>query len=162
MRQRFQSGERIYEVEVERTGESYRATVDGQVLDFEVLDMQPGLISLRVQGKPATVYWAADEGEKWLSMSGCTYRLEKPRPSMLQASGDAAGGQTVRSPMPAQVRAVQVEVGQAVEQGQTLLLLEAMKMEIRVRAPAAGKVTRLLVAEGQTVAKEQVLVEMEG
>jgi hypothetical protein len=87
MRQRYQSGDRVYEVEVEREGESYRATIDGQVFAFEVLDMQPGVISLRVQGKPTTIYWAQDESTRWLSMSGCTYRLEKPRPSALQAPG---------------------------------------------------------------------------
>ena len=47
-----------------------------------------------------------------------------------------------------------------VEKGQTLLLLEAMKMEIRVSAPRAGQVSRLLVREGQTVQKDQVLVEI--
>jgi len=64
--------------------------------------------------------------------------------------------------MPAQVRAVQVAEGERVEKGATLLLLEAMKMEIRVRAPAAGRVARLLAAEGQAVEKDQLLVEMEG
>jgi biotin carboxyl carrier protein len=62
--------------------------------------------------------------------------------------------------MPAQVRAVQVAEGEQVEKGQTLLLLEAMKMEIRVRAPGAGRVARLLVSPGQAVEKEQVLVEV--
>jgi acetyl/propionyl-CoA carboxylase alpha subunit len=161
MRQRFQSGERVYEVEVERRGESYQAKIDGQAFEFEVLDMQPGLISLRVQGKPAAIYWAADEGVKWLSMSGCTYRLEKPKPAAMHASGEITGAESIRSPMPAQVRAVQVQIGQEVEKGETLLLLEAMKMEIRVRAPAAGRVTRLMVEEGQSVIKEQMLLEME-
>jgi biotin carboxyl carrier protein len=161
MRKRFQSGDRIYEVNVERSGEGYQADVDGEVFAFELLDAQPGQVSLRVQGKPATVYYAVDDGGAWLSMAGCTYHLEKPRPTAAQAARDGAGEGTVRSPMPAQVRAVQVSEGQAVEQGQTLLLLEAMKMEIRVRAPADGRVARLLVAEGQSVLKEQVLVEME-
>jgi biotin carboxyl carrier protein len=161
MRQRYQSGNRVYEVEVEREGESYRATIDGKVFAFEVLDTEPGAISLRVEGKPTTIYWAQDESTRWLSMSGCTYRLEKPRPSALQPAGEAVGGEAVRSPMPAQVRAVQVAEGQRVEGGETLLLLEAMKMEIRVRAPSAGQVARLLVAEGQPVGKDQVLVEME-
>ncbi len=62
--------------------------------------------------------------------------------------------------MPAQVRAVKVAAGEAVEHGQVLLLLEAMKMEIQIKAPAAGRVTRLLAAEGQTVDREQLLVEI--
>jgi biotin carboxyl carrier protein len=62
--------------------------------------------------------------------------------------------------MPAQVRAVQVEEGEKVEKGQTLLLLEAMKMEIRIKAPASGSVKRLLVEAGQTVEKDQLLAEV--
>jgi biotin carboxyl carrier protein len=63
--------------------------------------------------------------------------------------------------MPALVRAVQVAEGAAVQPGQTLLLLEAMKMEIRVASPREGIVARLLVRPGQTVAHGQVLAELE-
>lgn len=166
MRYRFQSGDRVYEVQIERAGEIYRAVIDGQSYEFEVLDAQPGTLSLRMAGRPATIYWAAapstsEGGGQWLSADGCTYRLEKPRPKAARGAGDAATGETIRAPMPAQVRAVQVAEGEQVEKGQTLLLLEAMKMEIRVRAPSAGKVARLLAVEGQAVEKEQVLVEME-
>jgi acetyl-CoA/propionyl-CoA carboxylase biotin carboxyl carrier protein len=73
---------------------------------------------------------------------------------------EPGGGQAVRAPMPAQVRAVQVAEGDEVEKGQTLLLLEAMKMEIRVKAPGAGRVARLLVTSGQSVEKEQLLAEL--
>ena len=45
--------------------------------------------------------------------------------------------------------------------GQTLLVLEAMKMEIRIQAPMDGVVKKLLVKQGQTVEREQVLVEIE-
>lgn len=163
MRFQFQSGERVYEVQLERRGDEYRALVDGQPLPFELMDSQPGQLSARFEGRPVTVYWAIDGGRTWLSMNGCTYCLEKPRPAAPRSTtGGAGGAGAVRSPMPAQVRAVQVSEGEQVEKGATLLLLEAMKMEIRVRAPAAGKVARLLAAEGQAVEKDQVLVEMEG
>jgi biotin carboxyl carrier protein len=59
--------------------------------------------------------------------------------------------------MPAQVRSVEVYEGEQVEKGQVLLLLEAMKMEIRIQAPRAGKVVKLSVGEGQPVERDQVL-----
>ncbi len=161
---KYQSGERVYEVALERDGNGFRASVDGQAYPVEVLDAQPGQISLRFAGRPLTVYWAGqDGGQAWLSLDGCAFKLEKPQPRRARSAGaDGAGGQAVRAPMPAQVRAVQVAEGDKVEKGQTLLLLEAMKMEIRVKAPAAGKVAKLLVKEGQAVEKEQVLAEVEG
>ena len=63
--------------------------------------------------------------------------------------------------MPARVRALQVAEGERVEAGQTLLLLEAMKMEIRLQAPRAGRIARLLASTGESVEREQVLVELE-
>jgi biotin carboxyl carrier protein len=62
--------------------------------------------------------------------------------------------------MPGQVRAVNVEEGALVTKGQTLLLLEAMKMEIRIQSPQNGVVRKLLVQQGQTVEREQMLIEI--
>ena len=160
MHYRYQSGEQIYEIDIERKGEHYQATIAGEVYAFELLDQQPGELSLRFNGKPVTLYWAVDGSQKWISQSGCTYRLEPPAPRSARGAGGGAEGGAVRAPMPAQVRAVQVQPGDLVEKGQTLLLLEAMKMEIHVRAPEAGRVARLLVKPEQAVDKDQVLVEL--
>ncbi len=160
MQYRFQSGNQVYEISIERQGEVFQATVDGQSYPVELLDAQPGQLSLRFAGRPVTLYWAADGSQKWVSLNGCAYRLEKPLPSTARSASEPGGGQAVRSPMPAQVRAVQVDEGSPVEKGQTLLLLEAMKMEIRVKAPAAGQVKRLLVSGGQAVEKDQLLAEV--
>ena len=62
--------------------------------------------------------------------------------------------------MPGQVRAVNVNEGDAVPKGQTLLVLEDMKMEIRVQALQNGLVKKLLVKQGQTVEREQMLIEI--
>ncbi|MHB0924052.1 MAG: acyl-CoA carboxylase biotin carboxyl carrier protein subunit [Bellilinea sp.] len=157
---RYQSGQQIAEVNLERQGDGFRAVVDGISYAVEVLDRQPGVLSLRFDGRPLTVYWASDGGVKWISQGGCTYRLDRPSPRSSHAAGEPGGGTAVRSPMPAQVRAVQVIAGDAVERGQVLLLLEAMKMEIQIKAPAAGQVKRLLAAAGQTVDRDQLLVEI--
>ena len=72
---------------------------------------------------------------------------------------DHAGELT--APMPGQVRAVNVIEGESVMKGQTLMVLEAMKMEIRIQSPMDGVVKSLAVKVGQTVEREQVLVEIE-
>ena len=165
MRFRVQSNDRVHEVEIARQGEMLRARIDGQNYEFEVLDSQPGQLSLRFPargGASTVIYWAVENGRLWLSQNGCTYRLEKPAPRRASSSAapGAASGETVRAPMPAQVRAIQVAQGETIERGQTLLLLEAMKMEIRIKSPAGGRVARLLVSDGQAVEKDQVLVEI--
>ena len=64
----------------------------------------------------------------------------------------------IRAPMPGLVLRVAVSEGQAVEAGETLVVLEAMKMENAIKAPAAGTVERVAVEAGQAVEKGAVLV----
>jgi len=63
--------------------------------------------------------------------------------------------------MPGTVIAVRVVEGDAVEPGQVLIVLEAMKMENTVPAPAAGRVERVLVEPGQQVQRGETLIEID-
>jgi acetyl/propionyl-CoA carboxylase alpha subunit len=173
MHYRFQNHGQVFEVSIERQGysprgghgpregEAYRASVDGQIYELQVLDAQPGQLSLRFDGRPITLYWAVDGDRKWVTIDGCTFLLEKPAARPARLPDQPPGSEAVRAPMPAQVRAIQAVEGEVVEKGRTLLLLEAMKMEIRIKAPATGRLARLLVSEGQAVEKDQLLVEIE-
>lgn len=73
---------------------------------------------------------------------------------------DAGGGGSVKSPMPGRVVKVLVELGQAVERGAPLVILEAMKMENEVHAPSNGVVTRIAVAAGDVVENAALLIEL--
>jgi biotin carboxyl carrier protein len=159
---RFQSRGEIHEIRLERSPEGYCAQVDGKSYQLEVMDSQPGMISMKFAGRPATIHWAAAEGgQKWVSLKGCTYLLEKPVSASARHSSHRSAENLVRSPMPAQVRAIEVAVGDSVKKGQTLILLEAMKMEIRLQAPQPGRITSLKVEPGQNVNRDQELLEIE-
>ena len=56
---------------------------------------------------------------------------------------------------------VEVAVGQSVQAGDTLLIVESMKMEIPISAPASGVVTEIFVAEGEPVADDQVVIHLD-
>jgi acetyl/propionyl-CoA carboxylase alpha subunit len=160
MRYRYQSRGSIEEVLLERHGQGFRATVGGVSYSVEVLSDEPGELSLMFDGKPVRLYWATSGDKKWISLDGCSYLLEKPAPAVGRRGGEKSLEGSLRAPMPAQVLAVQVVEGEMVKKGQTLLLLEAMKMEIRLSAPRSGKVVRLLVQAGQTVPRDQTLIEI--
>jgi biotin carboxyl carrier protein len=66
----------------------------------------------------------------------------------------------IRAPIPGRIGAVRVTEGEAVESGQTLLMLEAMKMANEVRAPRAGTIERVAVVTGRTVELGDPLVEL--
>jgi methylmalonyl-CoA carboxyltransferase 1.3S subunit len=71
--------------------------------------------------------------------------------------GDASG---IRAPLAGSVSRVLVEEGQAIEAGDVVVVLEAMKMETEITAPEAGTVSRVLVAPSDTVTGGQLLVEL--
>ncbi len=161
MHYQFSANGKNYAFSLEQDGDRLRAVMDGDDHSVETLEDQPGQLTLRLDGRRVTLYWAVDGPDTWVSMGGCTFRLQKPIPHRAGRAAESDGSQSVRAPMPAQVRAVLVQPGDRVEKGQTLLLLEAMKMEIRVKSPLDGTIQRLLAAENQTVERDQVLVEIE-
>jgi biotin carboxyl carrier protein len=161
MRVRYEWDGNVYELQLERKGnDSFQAVRDGTSYKLEVLNIQPGQVTLLIDGRPVTIHWADEGSRKWISSGGCTYILDRPSATSRRRSGDGDTAAQLRAPMPAQVRSIDISEGDPVERGQTLLLLEAMKMEIRIKAPRAGHVTRVLAAEGQTVERDQLLVEL--
>lgn len=161
MQYRYSWGDRDYAVNLERVGAEYRATIEGRVYPLMVLEVQPGQISLLLAGRPVTLFYAQDGERRWISVQGCTYLLEKPAPRGARRMGGSSLAGRLRAPMPAQVRSVEVAEGDQVVIGQTLVLLEAMKMEIRVKAPRAGRVIKILVDRGQTVDRDQALIDLD-
>ncbi|MFF8411850.1 acetyl/propionyl/methylcrotonyl-CoA carboxylase subunit alpha [Streptomyces omiyaensis] len=94
----------------------------------------------------------------WLGREGDSWHVVDHDPVAAALSGARHGGaDTLAAPMPGTVTVVKVAVGDEVEAGQSLLVVEAMKMEHVISAPHAGTVTELDVAPGSTVAMDQVL-----
>ncbi len=81
----------------------------------------------------------------------------QPTTPITQAAG---GGETVNSPLPGLIMDIHVSEGQTVKAGQTLMVMEAMKMENQVQAPHDGTVTRIRVKKGDSVAEGDPLVEI--
>ncbi|MEU1781667.1 MULTISPECIES: biotin carboxylase N-terminal domain-containing protein [Streptomyces] len=99
------------------------------------------------------------DGGTWLAHQGDTWHLVPYDPVLAALTGGAAGDHagTLTAPMPGTVTVVKAAVGDEVEAGQSLLVVEAMKMEHVIAAPHAGTVTELDVTPGSTVAMDQVL-----
>jgi biotin carboxyl carrier protein len=67
----------------------------------------------------------------------------------------------IKAPMPGLVLSISIEAGQAVKQGDPLLILEAMKMENVIKSPGDGIVKKIVVEKGKPVDKGEILIEME-
>ncbi|MFC8344513.1 acetyl/propionyl/methylcrotonyl-CoA carboxylase subunit alpha [Streptomyces sp. NPDC057280] len=111
-------------------------------------------VSVLLDGVRHTFHRAAD----WLGRDGDAWHVRDHDPVAASLSGAAhAGADSLTAPMPGTVTVVKVAVGDEVAAGQSLLVVEAMKMEHVVSAPHAGTVAELDVKPGTTVAMDQVL-----
>ena len=144
-------------------GKGYRAIIGEKVVNVEIIraDAERGQLELLIDGEHVTAYVSVDGAKRWVTINGQTIVLTKPAAGAKRRSSGHDQGSGLVAPMPGLVRSVNVVEGEAVKKGQTLLTVEAMKMEIRIQAKSDGVVKKLLVKQGQTVEREQVLIEIE-
>ena len=142
------------------SGKSYLATIGEKTVDVEIIRANEGKLELLIEGERVTAYVSSNGAKRWVTINGQTVVLTKSSSAKRRgARYDHAS--ELAAPMPGQVRGVNVSEGEAVTKGQTLLVLEAMKMEIRIQAPFNGVVSTISVKVGQTVEREQILVKMD-
>ncbi|MFJ3834071.1 ATP-binding protein [Streptomyces sp. NPDC054904] len=113
-------------------------------------------VTVELDGVTHTFSCAPSPEGTWLGRSGDSWHLQRHDPVAAQGRA-SAGADTLAAPMPGTVTVVKVAVGDKVVAGQSLLVVEAMKMEHVISAPHAGTVTELDVSPGTTVAMDQVL-----
>jgi len=128
------------------------------VVDGENLRVTRDGASFREDGDPPGPAWAiADGTRRWVYHDGCVYELEVQEEGRRRPSPTAG---SLAAPMPATVRQIRVAAGDRVTRGQTLLILEAMKMELPVKAEADGRVLAVHCVEGELVQPGRPLIEI--
>jgi len=113
----------------------------------------------RVGDAPTRTAWiAAVKDKRWVFLEGEVYELEvQPEGRRRRSAGQAS---SLAAPMPATVLRVKVCAGDVVRRGDTLVILEAMKMELPVRAPADATVTAVRCKQGDLVQPGVPLIEI--
>jgi biotin carboxyl carrier protein len=160
-------GDQTFTVEIEETGKSvYRISVDGN--EFLVDGKKTGRTnySLIVDNRSFEIEVDNSEDEYRVLVDGRSYRIQlvderRLRVGGAQAGLDVQGRQNITVPMPGKVVAVLVAEGDAVEKGQGLVIVEAMKMENEVRSPITGAVKEIKVKPGDTVEGGAALLVVE-
>ncbi len=158
----YQIGDEIKTVTVERDGDHFRAAVGDAGYTVVARLRQPGELDLEVNGQRLRVYIARDEAQFYVALSGHTWTLKRSlSPQQRRGVRHSPETSSLEATMPGLVLDVLVQDGAEVARGDTLVILEAMKMELRITAPYAGRVRRVHCATGQVVERGQVLVEVE-
>jgi acetyl/propionyl-CoA carboxylase alpha subunit len=115
---------------------------------------------VEVNGRVHVVHVAGERGDRWLHWNGQVFRRPFEQ-SVVTRPTRADARQPLTAPMPATVLTVAVAVGASVKRGDTLIVLEAMKMELPVRADADAVVRAVRCRAGELVKAGAVLVELE-
>jgi len=157
---RYQIGDESKAVQVDRRGDQYMIRIGDQSYTVAVSRSTPGEIAFTVNGQPRRAVIAQDGQRRYVAFDANVFALEKTDTSRKAKRNVHAGENTLTATMHGQVVKVLTAEGDAVTRGQTLILLEAMKMEIRIAAPHDGHVAQLRCSEGQVVERGQVLVEL--
>jgi acetyl/propionyl-CoA carboxylase alpha subunit len=135
----------------------YRVTAGEREYLVDFLEPQPNLFSLIVAGRSYEMDVDVDERSDLFRvvMDGDHFEVElsdeKKHRLARKIGGGLSGRQEVRAPMAGNVWKVLVQEGDRVEAGQTLIILEAMKMENEIKAPISGMVSSLTATEGVPV-----------
>lgn len=139
----------------------YKYTINGNQYEVAIGDIVENEVVVTVNGEEYKVEWEPEaEPEKKV--------VVRPTAAQANAASDSAEtsasvntNNAVKAPLPGVITSIEVNVGDEVKAGDTLLVLEAMKMANNIEAEKDGKVTAICVQPGQSVMEDDALVVIE-
>lgn len=141
--------------------ESKNFEFDGLIKNYSIEPSGPGIFSILIEGR---VYQATILAPGTIQVNDHIFNVEIFDPRELRArstSGASQGRQNIAAPMPGKVVRLLVAVGDAVEPGQGLIVVEAMKMQNEMKSPKIGIVVEIKTKDSATVAAGEILIVIE-
>ena len=140
----------------------YQYTVEGTDYDVEILEIEDNVAKVNVNGAEFVVELKQALKPTTRPIKQVVAPEPKPAasaaPAQKPAPAPAGAGRNICAPLPGTIIDLKVNVGDQVKEGDTLLILEAMKMQNNIEAETAGTVTSVMVKEGESVMEGAVLV----
>lgn len=162
MQNAFKLRDAEHDVTLSRGPAGYRLHVgEAQIPVYLEHDAHSGWV-LNVDGQTADIVVATQGDEVFVHLHGETHTLRylHPLDRLAAAAGGAAEDQ-ILAPMPGTVISVAAEAGACVKTGETLMVIESMKMETTLAAPRDGVVAELHVGAGETFDRDALLISMQ-
>ncbi|HZB93245.1 MAG TPA: acetyl/propionyl/methylcrotonyl-CoA carboxylase subunit alpha [Stellaceae bacterium] len=150
-------GETQRPVRAHYRGARYRLDIDGEASEAAARPGADGALALDLDGRRSEATVLRQGDDFWVVTDDGTWRLSYIDPLAPKAAEAAAGGR-LTAPMPGKVAQVLAMSGSTVKRGQPLMVLEAMKMEHTIAAPADGTVERVNYAPGDLVEEGAELI----
>ena len=154
-----------HKVELSRNDEAWRCSVNGRAVPLDVISTQEGVLSLLIDGKSYEINQENTASETRIVVGHQRFEavVRDPRSLRSRRRSDSGteGVKKVTASMPGKVIRILAPAGTAVEAGQGVLVIEAMKMQNEMKSPKKGTVKKVNVTEGAAVEAGQVLAEIE-
>jgi len=162
MRRRFEIDGTAIDAALMRHADGYALDVGGE---RQVIDLSPaasdGAQTLRIGDRRYRVYVARDGDETFVQIAGRSFTVRTIEPLTVFAHAGAANADlTARAPMPGTVVSVRILPGARVAKGETLMVIESMKLETAITAWRDGTVEAVHMAAGQTFDRDTPLVSL--
>jgi biotin carboxyl carrier protein len=144
---------------------SFKYTINGNVYKVHINSVIEDVADVEVNGTPFHVKMEKPSKKQIIPLAQQAKQQTKPaqqapsvpKPAISRPAATASSG-AVKSPLPGIIIDVKCSVGDTVKKGQTLVILEAMKMENAINAPGDGRVTEIKVQKGDTVLENADLI----
>ena len=150
-----------HDIDVREEKDEIIITIGQDVYRFSDCFIEGHQVSYRFEGRVRRMYFAQDKDKYYLAVDGEYYTLEKAKASARGLAETAAERNSVVSSMPGLLVKMPVKVGEAVKLGDTLAIVEAMKMQNELRSPRDGVIKQINFNEGEQVDAFQPIVELE-
>lgn len=148
-----------FNVELSRARDGYRLHIGDRVLPINLHREDDGSHVLTVAGHSQRVLLAVSGDDIFIHLDGAAYHLRYRHPlDRLAAQLHGSAEDIVQAPMPGCIVAIHVNAGDAVSRGQTLLVMESMKMETTIASPRDGVVEAIHFQQGQSFDRDALLV----
>ncbi len=161
MEYRFNHLDREYAIAIEKHDDGYIAVIDGEQYTIDEFRQYDNLLVFRLDGTLRHIRYARHKETIHIAVAGEHYSFDSIKDQKTARGAAAEKSDSVSSPMPGLVVKIPVKVGDHVIAGQTLAIVEAMKMQNELPAPRDGVVKKICFGEGEQVDALQVIVDLE-
>jgi len=157
----FKHRGKVHVIELQAKNQGYTWLGEKDQQEIERGEMTENTLAFKLDSVEKQAVWLSEGRNIWLHFDGRVYLLERRAGLGEDGGAEASKDRILRAPMPGQVKEVAVIEGQQVHSGDLLLVMEAMKMELRIEAPFSHPRIQFIVEKGASVEKDQILVELE-
>ncbi|MFA9453522.1 MAG: biotin/lipoyl-containing protein [Candidatus Aminicenantaceae bacterium] len=160
----FQIGSSLHAITLEARGEGYLVTAGETTFVAQVSPLSPNALSILIDGRSYTVYSAGEGNRHLVFCEGHYFELIEPSEdsdSFLAGEGSGAEGELmIKAPMPGKIIKISVSEDEEVRKNQTLVIVEAMKMENEIKSTIEGVVKRISASPGDLVDTDTPIIEL--